>query len=257
MCDVLDDDADVTMDLTDLIRGGYYDTDDDLIEEADYLVSVDYQTTQRIIVLTEGSSDTRALEKAFGLIYPHLREYFSFMDFNELNVPGGAPSLVSFVKAFSAAGVINRVVAIFDNDTAAAAALRVLDGLKLPSNVAVTRLPELDELKTYPTLGPTGTVLMDINGLAASLEVYFGNDVLRRTDGSLTPIQWKGFDKSLARYQGEIVDKQILQERFAIKVQRATAHPGALSSGDWVPMRKALDSIRVAVSTLSPLERVE
>src|SRR5436190_17494162 len=115
MCDVLDQHAEVVMDLTDLVLGGWYDTDDDLIQEADYLVSADYQTTQRIIALTEGGSDKRVLQAALGLIYPHLREYFAFMDFDELNVPGGAPSLVNFVKAFAAAGVINRVVAIFDN----------------------------------------------------------------------------------------------------------------------------------------------
>jgi len=256
MCEVLDGDADVVMDLTDLVLGGWYDTDDDLIEEADYLVSADYQTTQRIIALTEGGSDKRVLEAAFGLLYPHLGGYFAFMDFDELNVPGGAPFLVSFVKAFAAAGVINRVVAIFDNDTAAAVALRALEGLKLPRNVAITQLPVLDELKSYPTLGPTGTALTDINGLAASLELYFGHDVLKRADGSLTPVQWRGFDKTLGRYQGEIIDKPILRERFAEKVQEARAHVEAIASMDWAPMRKVLDTIRDAVSGLSPLEEV-
>jgi hypothetical protein len=254
MCEVLDEDAAVVMDLTDLVLGGWYDTDDDLIEEADYLVTADFQTTQRIIALTEGGSDKRVLEPAFELVYPHLREYFAFMDFDELRVPGGAPSLVSFVKAFAAAGVMNRVVAIFDNDTAAAAALRVLDGLKLPVNMAIVQLPALEELKGYPTLGPTGTALTDINGLAASIELYFGRDVLKRADGSLTPVQWKGFDKALGRFQGEITDKETLHERFSAKVKKAGGHPGAIASMDWAPMKKALDSIRAAVSALRPLE---
>ena len=239
MCEAIPGDADVVMDLTDLVLGGWYDTDDDLVEEADYLVSADYQTTQRIIALTEGGSDKRVLEAAFELLYPQLREYFAFMDFDELNVPGGAPSLVTFVKAFAAAGVINRVVAIFDNDTAAAGALRSLNDLKLPANVAITQLPVLDELKNYPTLGPTGTALTDINGLAASIELYFGRDVLMRADGSLTPVQWKGFDKALGRYQGEITDKPILQERFAAKVHNAKVRPEAIASADWVPMKRA------------------
>jgi len=256
MCEALGGDADVVMDLTDLVLGGWYDTDDDLVEEADYLVSADYQTTQRIIALTEGGSDKRVFEAAFELLYPQLREYFAFMDFDELNVPGGAAFLVSFVKAFAAAGVINRVVAIFDNDTAAAVALRGLSGLKLPANVAITQLPVLDELKSYPTLGPTGTALTDINGLAASIELYFGRDVLMRADGSLTPVQWKGFDKALGRYQGEITDKQILQERFAAKVHDARVRPEAIASADWLPMKRALDAIRAAVSALRPLEDV-
>ncbi len=256
MCEVLAEHAEVLMDLTDLVLGGWYDTDDDLIEEADYLVSADYQTTQRIIALTEGGSDKRVLEAALGVLYPHLREYFAFMDFDELNVPGGASFLVGFVKAFAAAGVINRVVAIFDNDTGAAVALRALEGLKLPRNVAITQLPVLGELKSYPTLGPTGTAFTDINGLAASLELYFGHDVLKRADGSLTPVQWRGYDKTLGRYQGEITDKPLLRERFVAKVQEARAHPEAIASMDWAPMRKVLDTIRDAVSALSPLEDV-
>ena len=254
MCEVLDGDTTVVMDLTDLVLGGWYDTDDDLLEEADYLVSADYQTTQRIIVLTEGGSDKRAFESALALLYPHLHEYFAFMDFDTLNVPGGASFLVSFVKAFAAAGVINRVVAIFDNDTAAAAALRSLDRPNLPPNVAIMQLPVLDELKTYPTLGPTGTALADVNGLAASIELYFGQDVLKRPDGSLTPVQWKGFDKSLGQYQGEIIDKQAVQGRFALKVANARANPGALASMDWSPMKRVLDTVREAVSVLRPLE---
>jgi len=256
MCEVLDPDAAVVMDLTDLVLGGWYDTDDDLVDEADYLVSADYQTTQRIIALTEGGADKRVLEAALELLYPHLREYFAFMDFDEMNVPGGAGSVVSFVKAFAAAGVINRVVAIFDNDTAAAAALRARSGLNLPANVTITQLPVLDELRRYPTLGPTGTALTDINGLAASLELYFGQDVLKRSDGSLTPVQWKGFNDALGRYQGEIIDKQILHERFARKVQEARAHPELVTLVDWAPMRRVLDTIRAAVSALRPLDKV-
>ncbi len=256
MCEVLEPDANVVMDLTDLVLGGWYDTDDDLIEEADYLVAADYQTTQRIIALTEGGSDKRVLEASLELLYPHLREYFAFMDFDELNVPGGAGSLVNFVKAFAAAGVINRVVAIFDNDTAAGDALRALDGLKLPINVAITRLPVLDELEQYPTLGPSGTALMNINGLAASLELYFGQDVLTRADGSLTPVQWRGFNQALGKYQGEILDKQALQERFAHKVEKARVYAELTNSPDWAPIRKVLETIRAAVSALKPLDEI-
>ncbi|MDB6037409.1 MAG: hypothetical protein JWM99_1250 [Verrucomicrobiales bacterium] len=38
---------------------------------------------------------------------------------------------------------------------------------------------------------------MDVNGLAASLEIYFGEDVLIRKDGTLTPIHWRGFDSGV------------------------------------------------------------
>ena len=123
--------------------------------------------------------------------------------------------------------------------------------------MAIIQLPVLDELRSYPTLGPTVTALTDINGLAASLELYFGHDVLTRADGSLTPVQWRGYDKTVGRYQGEITDKPILRERFVEKVEEARAHAKAIASMDWAPMRKVLDTIRDAVSALSPLEDVK
>ena len=43
------------------------------------------------------------------------------MDFEGARVSGAAGSLAALVKAFVGAGIANRVVALFDNDTAATA----------------------------------------------------------------------------------------------------------------------------------------
>lgn len=37
--------------------------------------------------------------------------------------------------------------------------------------------------KKHPTLGPNGTSKMDINGLACSVELYLGTDILTRGNG--------------------------------------------------------------------------
>jgi hypothetical protein len=55
---------------------------------------------------------------------------------------------------------------------------------------------------------------MNINGSAAGIELYLGADVLCGENGALMPIQWKGFEASLGRYQGEIADKRGCLERF-------------------------------------------
>lgn len=212
---VLPSDLEVAQDLTDLVLGGWYDTDDELCAYSDYLVTADFLSHQRIIVLTEGPSDKRVIEGALEVLYPHLKDYFTFMDFEQMNVPGGASFLVSFVKAFVAAGILNRIVALFDNDTAARSALRVLNNLSLPDNIRVLQYPNIKIAENYPTLGPAGILEMDINGLATSIELYFGEDVLRQEDGILTPVQWRGYDTALKQYQGEIINKLVLQERFS------------------------------------------
>src|SRR6185312_3545790 len=98
---------------------------------------------------------------------PHLADYFTFMDFEGARVAGGSGALAHTVKAFVGAGILNRVVAIFDNDTGAAEAHATLASIRLPDNLVVTQYPELALLQSYPTLGPTGIVRANVNGLAA------------------------------------------------------------------------------------------
>ena len=76
------------------------------------------------------------------LLYPHLDDYFGFMDFEGVRIGGGAGSLVNIVKAFAGAGIVNRTVALFDNDTAARAVLAGLRSIRLPSNIVVKHLPD-------------------------------------------------------------------------------------------------------------------
>ena len=57
----------------------------------------------------------------------------------------------------------NRIIAIYDNDSAAVAELENIK--KIPANVKVIKLPNIDIAKKYPTIGPTDINYMDINGL--------------------------------------------------------------------------------------------
>lgn len=61
---------------------------------------------------------------------------------------------------------------------------------------------------------------MNVNGLACSIEMYFGVDVLTRNN-EFIPIQWKGFDDKEKKYQGEIADKNYVQDTFRNKLKKA------------------------------------
>jgi len=239
-------DAVLFLDLTDVVDSGYYSIEDRVSEMARAELSSDYPTNSRIVVLTEGSSDSRVLKATLELLFPHLAEYYSFMDFHAPNAPGGAGQLVNTIKSFAGAGISNRVIAVFDNDTAARAALRALARIALPSSMRVLQFPALPSAASYPTIGPSGLVQMDVNGLAGSLELYFGEDVLKRADGSLTPVHWRGYDAAVCAYQGELTEKAQLQERFDLKLAAAASTPSLIESQDWTPMRSVLDVIRCA-----------
>ena len=237
LMEVAPDDSYVIQDLTDVVYAGYYDEDDDVWALATMALTGDYPTSSKIIVLTEGAVDAEILRRSLKLLYPHLYGYYSFMDFG-VKSPGGATALVDTVKAFSGAGIENRVIALFDNDTAALSAVENLRHVQIPTNIVVQHCPDIELARRYPTLGPNGLIAQDINGLACSLELYFGRDVLE-VDGALTPIQWRGYDERVGRYQGEILHKRAINKRFLEKLLRHERGEHAAEGTDW----SGIDSI--------------
>jgi hypothetical protein len=235
------DSAAVTQELTDLVAGEYYSEDAKVSELALEELKGSYSLNSPVIVLTEGVSDSRAIQYALDLLYPHLSGYYSFMDLAARS-PGGAGSLVHVVKSFAGAGIENRVIAIFDNDTAGHSALSILRDISLPQTMRVITYPDLAIATQYPTTGPTGISLQDINGSACSIELFYGRDVLE-AEGQLVPVQWKGYDERMRRYQGEIIGKNLLATRFETKVKLANSNRAAMTAQDWAPMQQLVNVI--------------
>lgn len=222
----------VIQDISHLVGSGYYDINDEVCKDAVEALTIDYPVNSKIIVITEGSTDRLVLESALHLLYPHLAEYYSFIDFEISNSAGGVSTLVSAVKAFVGSGIANRVIAVFDNDTAATVAQKSLIKTTLPQNIKVISYPNIDYAKSYPTIGPTGISKTNINGLACSIELYMGIDVLT-VNGELTPIQWKGYDESIKKYQGEILHKRELLEAFKQKIEKSKIDNDYMLQADW------------------------
>lgn len=233
--------ATVVQDITDLVGGGYYDVGDEVCSLALAELKGDYPSISRVIVLTEGVTDAEVLQGAMGVLYPHLVEYYSFMEL-AMRAPGGAGTLANAVKSFAAAGIENRVIALFDNDTAGRSAAGSLARVSVPASFRVLPYPDLDLARNYPAYGPAGLAVQDINGLACSIELFFGADVLT-VDGGLVPIQWKGYDERLQAYQGEIMRKDLLKARFLKKLARARNSCPASGAKEWADMNLLLGTL--------------
>lgn len=246
LLDICPETDDLEYDLTDLALGGWVEESADLVKYAEEIISHDFVAYSRRIVLTEGISDKQILESSLKLLYPHLSDYFRFMDFGEARVGGGAGVLANTVKAFSGAGILNRIVAIFDNDTAGEVAIQSMSKTRLPDNILVLKYPSIKLASSYPTIGPTGIVSMDVNGLAGGIELYLGEDILRDDDGNLTPVQWKGYDAGLGQYQGEILNKIDLQVKFEQKIKDCEADPTQVARYDWTGLKAIIDLMRSA-----------
>lgn len=233
------DDSLVTLDVSEFAYDGWYeDTDVDNTESAN---NVQRFSTPPII-LTEGVFDISVLSGSMDLLFPHLQGYVRFLD-TTFKTEGGTGALVKLLKSFAAAGISNRILAIFDNDAAAYDALSTLDKSQLPSNFKIMHYPAIDLAKDYPTIGPQGNSNMDVNGLAGSIELYLGTDCLTNTKGEFQPIQWTGYMQKLKKYQGEVVNKHLVQERFRAKLKTAQGSPAIQKTQDWNDLTKLIESM--------------
>lgn len=235
-------DSTVTQDITEITNAGYYDLDDYVRNIEVENLTCDYEVNSKIIILTEGTSDKAIIERSLSLLYPHLSCFYSLMDFGTANAAGGAKSLVAQIKGFVGAGIKNRVVAIFDNDTAAFVAKKALDKTKIPKNISVIHYPDFPLAENYPTHGPTGKQSINVNGLSGSIEMYLGQDILRDND-ELVPVQWRGYDTTLKKYQGEVMNKPLIQKRFYEKLDDCERNPDNITKYDWVGMKLILNEI--------------
>ncbi|WP_353707356.1 HEPN/Toprim-associated domain-containing protein [Cellulosimicrobium sp. ES-005] len=239
--EALPETATITLNLADVLESGWLAPPTDPQSVARGLAVESSEGLVPPIVLVEGRFDVEVLAAAIRLRRPHLTRYIKLPDFAQ-RAEGGAGALRQTVRAFAAAAVPNRVLALFDNDAAARDVLRTLPGEGLPSNIQVTCLPELDLAQVYPTIGAQGRRLMDVNGLAVSIELFLGTDVL--SDGKdLVPVRWGGYVRSVGAYQGELLDKAGVQERFKRKVEAATSSPEEMRFQDWSALDLLLDHI--------------
>lgn len=219
----LDDEAIIEYDLTEVFDDEGYDKQN--IQE--YYNNFDNKT----IIITEGKTDIKVLAKSLVLLFPEYAHFFSFFDFYSSNSEGSASYLVKMLKSFIGASIKNRIIAVFDNDTAALEVTETLEHINIPNNIRIMHLPSLEFCKNYPSIGPTGIEKMDINGLAVSIEMFFGKDIIH-DNGEYIPIQWKGYSEKLSQYQGSIIHKSNLIKRMNRKLN------GELNEQlDWEPLR--------------------
>lgn len=203
---VVDAESEVEYNLTDIINGGWVSKVKNAVK------------TEKIIVLTEGKTDTEFLKICLKNFFPHLEGFYHFMDFENSKYEANASRLVHTIKSFVGSGIKNLIVALFDNDSAAKKEIKNLRNVKLPSNIKILQYPPLEFAKKYPTIGPNGIQFMDINGFAGSIEMYLGKDCLKENE-EFIPIQWTGYIESIGQYQGVINKKEYVQKAFREKVK--------------------------------------
>jgi len=211
--DACTDTKTIALDIGPLIDGGWIEPDEKVCANKIRVVSTRGQPVGPTIILAEGRSDISVLKVSIKRFYPDLIDFITFLDHSEFKVDGGASYVVKFLKAFAAARVPANIVAIFDNDAAGIAAYNDAMALQLPHNMVCIHLPDIDIGRSYPTIGPQGAHATDINGKACGIELYLGRAALS-SNGKLRPVRWTGYNQQAATYQGEVDEKDLVQEAF-------------------------------------------
>jgi HEPN/Toprim N-terminal domain 1 len=210
----IEDASEIILDLTDVTHAGYYDEDQPVAADAREAMLAAHPVVAPIVILTEGSSDTRIIKSSLEVMYPHLAELYTFLDFEEVRAEGGAEHLCKVIRAFAGARLRTRMIGLFDHDTAGHAALASLLNITLPSNIRLLTLPDAQVALDYPTVGPQGLQKMDVNGMAGGIELYLGPGALHDGTGQFRPVRWTGYNRKLNRYQGEVEGKREIVELY-------------------------------------------
>lgn len=194
-------DLDVIWRFEDVVENGW-------ILEEDIIPKL--TTQEKILIVTEGSSDTDIIKKCIKLLYSDIADFFDFIDM-EKNYPfTGTGNLKNFVKGLSKINILNNILVILDNDTAGKSVYNDIKGIDLPNNLKVITLPNYKDFDNFKCKGPQGDSIENINGKAVSIECFLDHSSI---DDEIY-VRWTGFNDKLMQYQGNIEPKNLLIKSF-------------------------------------------
>lgn len=212
------------------------------------------ENDEKTIILVEGTSDKDILEFALNSLYPHLSDLFYFMNFEDGHGGkrgGGAPLVVTNLKAFYFSKLKSKFIAIFDNDAEGYQSKVTLENeiKKWTDNFRIFLYPQDKLFKSYPTVLPNGTICNDdINRKACSIELYLPDSIIQE-NGIYYPIEWESRKKikngntEEYLYQGVITRKDEIKRKFHNMRERIETNNQPFIEGDWLRMKKIIDLI--------------
>lgn len=191
---------------------------------------------ERILIVTEGSTDSRILNHAIGLLRPDVADFFRFIDADLTHPFWGTGNLVRFAEGLLRIDVLNRIVFVLDNDAEGVDAFNRIRKLGLPSNIRCMTLPADDALRDFPTSGPQGVFASDINGRAAAIECYLD---LRLDGYPPARVSWSNYKKDVDAWHGALEHKESYMKFFLAQA------PESIRDGNYdvSKLERVIDSI--------------
>jgi hypothetical protein len=180
---VLRDDETVSLDFSTAVYEDTVSANEPLTETARYRLLRPVREFDPVLVLTEGRTDAKIISESFKRMKPEIAHLFSCMDHETFKAEGGHSALVSLARSLAAARISNRIIFLFDNDTAGHEGYGRFQKVRFPKHYRGLILPYLSTAEAYPTIGPTGEAPANVNGCACGIELYCGPKALTKDDG--------------------------------------------------------------------------
>ncbi|ROR29194.1 hypothetical protein EDD66_103129 [Mobilisporobacter senegalensis] len=184
-------DQEVRWSFADVVENGWVQMDE-VVQVLD--------SKKRILIVTEGSSDSFVLRKSIDQLYPDISDFFDFVDMNENYPFTGTGNLYNFCMGLCRISIQNNIIVIFDNDTAGLEKYHQSLSIPKPDSLVITKLPDYPEFSSVCTIGPQGSSTEDINGRAVAIECFLDFDSVQKPPC----IRWTTYNKNEKQYQGEL-----------------------------------------------------
>lgn len=165
---------------------------------------------EKILIVTEGSSDSFVIKKSIDSLYPDIADLFDFIDMQKNYPFSGVGSLSNFCLGLIRINILNKILVIFDNDTAAAEKHQQLETIDKPNSLLITKLPDHKDFENFTTFGPQGETSENINGKAVAIECFLDHNSIPQDPA----VRWTSFNKQLQQYQGKLINKNSYIQAF-------------------------------------------
>ena len=164
----------------------------------------------KILIVTEGTTDSFILRRTLDVLYPHISDFFKFIDMKENYPFTGVGSLKNFCNGLIKIAIQNNIIVIFDNDTTGIEIFNSFKNIRKPYNLFICHLPNSISFKKFKTIGPFGSQINNINGKAVSIECFLDLSKLN----SEPIIRWKNYNEQMKEYQGALENKDKYTQIF-------------------------------------------
>lgn len=161
-------------------------------------------SSDKILIVTEGKTDSFILRKVLNELYPKISHFFEFIDMKENYPFTGVGNLSNFCMGLAKIKIQNKIIIIFDNDTSGIELYNKVKNIEKPKNMCICTLPNYKDFKNFKTIGPSGIKRVNINGKAVAIECFLDFSSI-----SILPrIRWNNYNKNMKQYQGELENKE-------------------------------------------------